>query len=92
MVDIVWNLNVVVENIECIVKRLVLNLYTKVINWKKMTDLQLSFFKASISSQDFLQDHATFSALYNYTVKHKIKYVLIGSNRAMEFIIRRWNI
>ena len=77
VVDTGWNLNVAVENIEKIVKGLDLDMYTEVINWKEMSDLQLSFFKAQISSQDFPQDHA---------VKNHIKYVLTGSNSATEFI------
>lgn len=86
VVDTGWNLNVAVENIEKIVKGLDLDLYTEVVNWKEMADLQLSFFKSGISSQDFPQDHAIFAALYNYAVKHHIKYVLTGSNSATEFI------
>lgn len=86
VVDTGWNLNVAVENIEKIVKGLDLDLYTEVIHWKEMADLQLSFFKSGISSCDFPQDHAIFAALYNYAVKHKIRYVLTGSNRATEFI------
>lgn len=86
VVDTGWNLNVAVENIEKIVKGLELDMYTEVINWKEMADLQLSFFKAQISSQDFLQDHAIFASLYNYATKHHIKYVLTGSNNATEFI------
>ena len=86
VVDTGWNLNVAVENIEKIVKGLDLDMYTEVINWKEMSDLQLAFFKAQISSQDFPQDHAIFAGLYNYAVKHKIKYVLTGSNSATEFI------
>lgn len=85
VVDTGWNLNVAVENIERIVKGLDLDMYTEVVNWKEMADLQLSFFKASISSCD-IQDHAIFAALYNYAIKHKIKYVLTGSNSATEFI------
>ena len=86
VVDTGWNLNVAVENIEKIVKGLDLDMYTEVINWKEMSDLQLSFFKAQISSQDFPQDHAIFAGLYNYAVKHHIKYVLTGSNSETEFI------
>lgn len=86
VVDTGWNLNVAVENIEKIVKGLDLDMYTQVINWKEMADLQLSFFEAGISSQDFPQDHAIFASLYNYAVKHNIKYVLTGSNNATEFI------
>lgn len=85
VVDTGWNLNVAVENIEKIVKGLKLDMYTEVVNWKEMADFQLSFFKASISSCD-IQDHAIFAGLYNYAVKHHIKYVLTGSNSATEFI------
>lgn len=85
VVDTGWNLNVAVENIEKIVKGLDLDMYTEVINWKEMADLQLSSFKASVSSID-VQDIAIFSALYKYAVKHHIKYVLTGSNQATEFI------
>ncbi len=86
VVDTGWNLNVAVENIEKIVKGLNLDMYTEVVNWKEMADLQLSFFKASISSCDQPQDHSIFAGLYNYAVQHKIKYVLTGSNSATEFI------
>ena len=86
VVDTGWNLNVAVENIEKIVKGLDLDMYTEVVNWKEMADFQLSMFKASISSQDFPQDHAIFAGLYNYATKHHIKYVLTGSNSATEFI------
>lgn len=86
VVDTGWNLNVAVENIEKIVKGLDIDMYTDVINWKEMADLQLSFFKAGISSQDFPQDHAIFASLYNYAAKNNIKYVLTGSNSATEFI------
>lgn len=86
VVDTGWNLNVAVENIEKIVKGLELDMYTEVINWKEMRDLQLAMFKSQISSQDAPQDHAIFASLYNYAVKHHIKYILTGSNNSTEFI------
>ena len=86
VVDTGWNLNVAVENIERVVKGLDLDMYTEVINWKEMADLQLAFFKSSIAGQDWPQDHAIFASLYKYAVKHKIKYVLTGSNYSTEFI------
>lgn len=86
VVDTGWNLNVAVENIEKIVKGLKLDMYTEVVNWKEMADFQLSMFKSQISSQDAPQDHAIFAALYNYAAKHRIKYVLTGSNNSTEFI------
>ncbi len=85
-VDTGWNLNVAVENIERIVKALDLDMYTEVVDWNEMKDLQLAFFKAQVPYQDLPQDHAIFAGLYNYAVKHGIKYVLTGANSATECI------
>lgn len=86
VIDTGWNLNVAVENIERIVKGLDIDMWTIVINWKEMADLQLAMFKAQVSGQDLVQDHAIFAGLYNYAVEHHIKYVLTGSNSSTEFI------
>ncbi len=85
-VDTGWNLNVAVENIEKIVKALDLDLYTEVVSWDEMKDLQLSFLKAQVPYQDIIQDHAIFAGLYNYAVKNGFKYVLSGANNATESI------
>lgn len=85
-VDTGWNLNVAVENIEKIVRKLDLDLYTEVVNWEEMRDLQLAFFKAQVAYQDLPQDHVIFAGLYNYAVKNGIKYVLTGSNNATECV------
>jgi N-acetyl sugar amidotransferase len=85
-VDTGWNLNVAVENIERIVKALKLDMYTEVVNWEEMRDLQLAFFKSQVPYQDFPQDHAIFAGLYNYAVKNKIKYVLTGANNSTECV------
>ncbi|MCA1031314.1 N-acetyl sugar amidotransferase [Bacillus timonensis] len=85
-VDTGWNLNVAVENIERLVKALDLDMYTEVINWEEMRDLQLAFFKSQVAYQDLPQDHVIFAGLYNYAVKHGIKYVLSGSNNATECV------
>lgn len=85
-VDTGWNLNVAVENIERVVKALDLDMYTEVVDWREMRDLQLAFFKAQVPYQDLPQDHAIFAGLYNYAVKHGIRYVLTGANNATECI------
>lgn len=86
VVDTGWNLNVAVENIERIVKALDLDMYTEVVDWNEMRDLQLSFFKARVPYQDLPQDHAIFAGLFNYAVKNGIKYVLTGANNSTECI------
>jgi N-acetyl sugar amidotransferase len=83
-VDAGWNTDQAVTNIEKLVDGLGLDLYTEVINWEEMKDLQLAFLKAQISDQDLPQDTAFFSALYKFANKHKIKYVLTGGNFSTE--------
>ena len=86
VVDTGWNLNVAVENIEKIVKGLDVDLYTEIINWNEMKDLQLAYFKAQVPYQDTPQDHAIYASLYNYAVKNGIKYVLTGANYSTECV------
>lgn len=83
-VDAGWNTDQAVGNIEKLVDGLGLDLYTEVINWEEMKDLQLAFLRAQIADQDLPQDGAFFSALYKFARKHRIKYVLTGSNVSTE--------
>jgi N-acetyl sugar amidotransferase len=83
-VDAGWNTQQAVANIEKLVDGLGLDLYTEVINWEEMKDLQVSFLKSQISDQDLPQDYAFFSGLYKFARKNKIKYVLTGSNMSTE--------
>ncbi len=83
-VDTGWNLNVAIENIEKLVKILKVDLYTEVINWEEMKDLQRSFFKSNVPYQDTPQDHVIFAGLYSFAIKNKIKYVLTGANTNTE--------
>lgn len=83
-VDAGWNTDKAVGNIEKLVNGLNVDLYTQVINWEEMKDLQRAFFKSQIPDQDMPQDIAFFSGLYKFAKKHKIKYVLTGGNFSTE--------
>lgn len=83
-VDAGWNTEQAVANIEKIVDGLGLDLYTEVINWEEMKNLQVAFLKSQIPDQDLPQDAAFFSTLYKFARKNKIKYVLTGSNYSTE--------
>lgn len=83
-VDAGWNTDQAVGNIEKLVDGLGLDLYTEVINWEEMKDLQVAFLKSGIADQDIPQDCAFFSALYKFARKNKIKYVLTGGNYSTE--------
>lgn len=83
-VDAGWNTEQAVSNIEKLLNGLNLDLYTEVINWEEMKDLQSAFLKSQIPDQDLPQDAAFFSALYKFAKKYKIKYVLTGANYSTE--------
>jgi putative aminotransferase len=83
-VDAGWNTDQAVGNIEKLVDGMGLELFTEVINWKEMQDLQVSFLKSQIADQDIPQDTAFFSTLYKFARQNNIKYVLTGGNHSTE--------
>ena len=86
-VDGGWNTEAAVRNIEVLVKSLDIDLFTHVVEWEEMRDLQLAFLRASVLNQDMPQDHAFFSTLYRTARKFEIKYFLSGVNFASECIV-----
>lgn len=85
-VDAGWNSQQAVNNIEKLVDGLGLDLYTEVVDWPAMRDLQLAYFKAQVPSLDTPQDHSYFAGLYNYATKNDIKYILTGANYSTECV------
>jgi len=85
-VDAGWNSQQAVSNIEKLVDTLELDLYTEVVDWLEMKDLQLAFFRAQVPHLDTPQDHAIFAALYNFAAKNDFKYVITGANYSTECV------
>jgi N-acetyl sugar amidotransferase len=85
-VDAGWNSQAAVNNIERLVDGLGLDLFTEVIDWEEMRDLQLAFFKSGVPHIDLPQDHAFFATMYRFAEKHGIKYILTGGNHSTECI------
>lgn len=83
-VDAGWNTDKAVGNIEKLCNGLGLELFTEVINWEEMKDLQRAYLKSQVPGQDAPQDIAFFSGMYKFARKHKIKYVLTGANYSTE--------
>ena len=83
-VDGGWNSELAVHNIQVMIDKLDLDLYTEVINWEEMRDFQLAFFKSGLPHIDIPQDHAFIATLYNFADQHKIKYILNGGNISTE--------
>lgn len=85
-VDAGWNSQEAVNNIEKLVDKLGLDLYTEVIDWAEMRDLQLAFFKSGVPHIDTPQDHAFFATMYKFAEQHNISYILTGANLSTECI------
>lgn len=82
-----WNSELAVGNIHNLVTTLGLDLYTHVVDWREMKDLQLSFFKASLANCDVPTDHAFGWVAYQQAKKYGVKYILSGGNAATESVL-----
>jgi N-acetyl sugar amidotransferase len=85
-VDAGWNSELAVQNIEKIVDGLSLDLFTEVIDWPEMADLQLAFFKSGVPHIDVPQDHAFFATMYKFAEKYNVNSILTGANLATECV------
>lgn len=86
-VDGGWNTEMAVNNIQNLVDKLNLDLFTEVINWNEMRDFQLAWFKSGVPHIDVPQDHAFGAVLYKFSDEYKIKYILNGGNISTECVI-----
>ena len=85
-VDAGWNSQIAANNIEKLIDKLGLDLYTEVIDWQEIRDLQLAYFKSGVPHIDTPQDHAFFATMYKFAEEHNIKYILTGANLSTECI------
>ena len=84
-----WNSELAVGNIENIIDTLGIDLYTHVVEWDEMRDLQLSFFRASVPNCDIPQDHAIVAVLHQVAHKFGVKTIIRGINWATESVLPR---
>lgn len=82
-----WNSELAVKNIETIVNKLEIDLYTHVIDWEEFRELQSAFLKAGVVDLEMLSDNAIVVSIYRVMKKYKINTFLIGSNLASESIM-----
>lgn len=85
-VDAGWNSQIATNNIERMVDGLGLDLFTEVIDWEEMKDLQRAFFRSGVPHIDTPQDHAFFATMYKFANQHGIKHILTGANLSTECI------
>jgi len=85
-VDGGWNSELAVNNIQVLIEKMGLDLYTEVIDWEDMQDFQLAFFKSGVSQLDIPQDHAFVATLYKFAQKYNVKFIMNGGNIATECV------
>jgi N-acetyl sugar amidotransferase len=87
-----WDSELAVRNIEETLKRLDIDLYTKVLNWEEFKDLQLAFLKASTPDSEIPSDHAIWAVIGEMADKLKVRYILSGFNvRTETHLPRAWS-
>lgn len=86
-VDTGWNSELAVKNIENIVHRCGFDLFTHVVDWEEMRDVQYAFFCSGVPNQDIPQDHAITAGFVRNAAKHRVKWAFSGSNLACESIL-----
>ncbi len=82
-----WNTELSVKNIEMLVKKLNVNLFTYVLDWEEFRDLHLSFLKSSIANSEIPTDHAITAILFRMAAEKGIQYIISGSNIVTEAIM-----
>ena len=85
-VDAGWNSQIAVNNIERLVDGLGLDLYTHVIDWQEIKNLQRAYFKSGVPHIDTPQDHAFFATMYKFASDNKIKNIVTGGNYSTECV------
>ncbi len=86
-VDNGWNTELSVANIEKIVKKLDIDLYTEVLDWREFSDIQLSFLKSGISNIEIPTDHAIWATMIRTASKFNVPYIFAGNNVVSESIM-----
>lgn len=82
-----WDSELAVKNIENIVSKLNIDLFTLVVNWEEFKDIQLSYLKASVVDIEVVSDHAIFATMYKLAKEKGIGYIISGTNVVTEHIM-----
>lgn len=82
-----WNDELAVHNIEKILKKLDIDLWTEVLDWDEFRSLQMAFLKASVPDCEIPTDHAIVATLYKIAQRFNIQYILVGNNLVTESIM-----
>ena len=88
-----WDSELAQNNIQNLVRKLNVDLFTYVIEWQEYRSLMQSFFDADVVDIEILYDNAAFATCYNQAKKNGLKHILAGTNMATEGMAmpKEWN-
>lgn len=88
-----WNSELAQYNIQNLVQKLNVDLYTYVIDWEEYKALQQAFFDADVVDIELLYDNAANAVCYKLAKKNNLKFILAGSNNSTEGVRmpNHWN-
>lgn len=82
-----WDTELAQANIEATVGKLGIDLYTHVVDWNEIKDLQRSYFEAGVMDVEVVTDHAINALLFGEAAKRGIRFIIPGSNVTTESIM-----
>jgi N-acetyl sugar amidotransferase len=87
-----WDSELAVKNIERLLCKLEIDLYTHVLDWEEFKSLQLAFLKASTPDSEIPSDHAIVALLYQKAKELGIRTIIPGTNiRTESHLPRAWS-
>src|SRR5512146_772085 len=75
-----WDSELAVKNVERLLNKLEIDLYTQVLDWEEFKSLQLAFLKASTPDSEIPSDHAIVATLYQKAKELGIRHIIPGTN------------
>jgi len=79
-----WDSELAVNNIENLVRKLGVDLYTHVVEWREYRALQQAFFDADVIDVELLYDNAMLAVNYGLAGRYGVRHILSGSNTTTE--------
>ena len=79
-----WNSELAQNNIENLIKKLDVDLFTHVVNWNEYKNLMNAFFRADVLDVELLMDNAMLAINYQQASVNNLNFILAGTNISSE--------
>jgi len=79
-----WNSELAQNNIENLVRKLKIDLFTYVIDWNEYRNMMNSFFESDVLDIELLMDNAMLAVNYQQAANNNLKFILAGTNTSTE--------